>query len=267
MTNNTKDMIPVWKENMKANQEALAKLPVIKKVYFPVGDVVIVGAGPTLVGAYRRLLRYKHIIANQSSAPYLMYKGITPEHIVIVDPSEAVLKRLEYPLAHELGGVTFWVSSMVHPKVLEKLLKTSADIAWFASFHQEIPDKEDYCIPDNKDPFFVQQVGNVINASVLLAQEVFPQSPIAFCGVDFGYPKEFRPLMRVPSVVKERDKWRLINESEPGPYRRLFGYETSYAHLTYYDQLGIIRANSSGREWYTLTKGPMEDYCPYRKEK
>ena len=175
-------------ENIAAN--AALRLPTFKTMHENDGTFVIVGGGPSLLGALpevaRRQKNGQTIVAGNGANRLLREHGIVPDIAVFLDPQEVIANYVE---DGECGHTQYYVASIVHPKLLSKL--RNADVRFF---HTEIPDEigEQYRAEIDKWGIIPQSLGGYghtvslrsVNLGHLLGYRIF-----RMFGVDSSYTK------------------------------------------------------------------------------
>lgn len=93
------------------------------------GQVAIVGNGPTLADQLEKLRAFDgKIIACGSGFPYLLSKGITPDFVIILDPSPLMAKCLKKIPQH----TKYFIASHCDPSIFERL-KNRRLFVWHAA--------------------------------------------------------------------------------------------------------------------------------------
>ena len=265
----TAGQIEMWLRNAEANRSILEERAIPwEQLRVPVRlPVTVAGAGFSLTEALYQMDR-TFIVANQSSAPYLMYRQVLPSWVVISDGGEAVRERLAYTL-EGVWRPQFVVSTFVHPPLLRELVKGGFPVAYFvhgAEDHPEMTQKLVDLAPDKGGEVpCIAQLGSVVNASVALVHGALgPEDhrPLYLGGVDFGYPKW--PLLRVADIRKVGRSWVPVAAKDGGIPVTVFGYKTTKQHIEYYNMLRYLVATLP-RKMYTLVDGVLNDFMETRR--
>lgn len=179
------------------------------------GSVTVAGAGPSL--GTTLVPKSDIVIANQSSAPYLLKVESRVDWVVVTDPGEAVLKRARYAV-EEGKGIRWLVSTAVDPEFLKALVKNGREIFYFAHVLENDPKYNaavEESLPSVGFALSMLQMGSVLSAQVGMAYLMWPNiSTIRLRGVDFGWSAW--EYARVPDVIRKGDRWVFDQKDETG---------------------------------------------------
>lgn len=205
------------------------------------------------------------VVANQSSAPYLIWAGVPVDIIVICDGNEKAVERLAPIMGTREATRAKWVvASKIHPQLWRMLLVhhmyfyhailvggNEGDAVYNAAVKAMFGGRT---VP------FIAQAGSVVNASVILAEwmrKPGQRMEVYFAGVDFGYPEW--PRMRVPKVVKVEGELALKEEKEEVEVLEEHPYRTSQVHKIYLGQNRDVRKLMPKEMTFkTMTGGVLE---------
>lgn len=265
----TAQQIEMWLENAEINRALLDRWArPWRHVSIPPGfPVTIAGAGISLAEALYQMDK-SFIVANQSSAPYLMYRNIRVGMVVISDGGSAVIERLGYLLAQS-ERPQFVVSTFVHPPLLRRLLDEGFPVAYFVHGSEDQPDMTqklvDLAPPEGGEVECVAQLGSVVNASVVIADALLGKNderPLYLGGVDFGYPRW--PILRVPDIIDVGGYWVPGTGKDGGVPITVFGYRTTVQHVEYYNMLKFA-VSKLDRNVYAIVDGILNDFMETRR--
>lgn len=233
--------------------------------------VAVMGAGATLEELQGwRPDKETLVIANQSSAPYLVWAGVPVDVVMVSDTSDATYARLEPILNRgDTRSIKWVVASKVSPKLWRALLVRHT-FYYHAVYGGQGEAAEVYNMAvrtmfnDRSVPFFAQ-VGSVVNASVILAAWMQPKDrglKVYLGGCDFGYPRW--PRMRAPRVYEDEGLLTLEVEDEVLNEEEREG-KFSVRHRIYGEQNRLLREifGKEGVEFFTMNHNELEKEIPW----
>jgi hypothetical protein len=222
----------------------------------PIDRIVIVGAGASLEETWTDIEPKDFVLTNQGSFARLMIQYLIPDAYVVVDPQEAAVTPLRITPYGDVVPVFAATTTAIPPArpntfFFKNTLYNPDGNSRYAEYNSIVE------FMDEAVSTFILQVGNVINASILIAEYlmgkgVLPKVPIVLHGVDGGSYK---------------GSWRCYTQEKyPVPDKKLtiadeFG-KTTFAHREYLQQLEFIHQQLPDLKLYTATKNRCSKFLP-----
>lgn len=243
------------------------------------GSAVVVGRGPSLFknkhcemladainsGAYKGM-----VVASDGGLIPLLEAGVVPNVVISVDGAPVIKKWFDHPLVTKYGPQLKWIVTVtVNHEVYKLARKAGVQTYWFNPMFDDWRQNESWTklqrllTKTDKLPKSVPAInsgGNAGACSWIMAMEVFFRSPIAFIGIDFGYPEEtkledthyFSSAMRIA-----KNDVKLIREAYKEFYHPIFKTKAYVDMVFYHYRQAMIEMQLDTKAWYRLYGGTI----------
>lgn len=202
------NMLPSWLDNLGENlktigvyykfvKDGMWNISTLDKLPEDKRDVLVIGAGPSFDENLDKLKpgkmkKYNLIVADRVLIP-LLENNIIPDYVILLDSDKIFYEFINHELVQKnASNLKFIVNSVVHPKVLNKLLfelhSNTCLFNMIVDDYRSINSITRFMHHLTSVPSFL--TGSCSGTACVQIAKLFNPKRIGFIGIDFSYPSD-----------------------------------------------------------------------------